>query len=399
MTLSKNLNYLNKKITIMKIERFVLMKGFHILYVSCSISEKLRKNVAILLIFMPLLSKAYDVEIDGIYYNLDQERCEATVTYESDPFSGDGRTPNSMIYQGDIVIPYSFKYNGLEYKVISIGRCAFMNSKNLTSVEIPQSVISINDGAFSYSSIREIKIGENVKEVSEAFMECNRLHEISFPNSVEILDCSFIHGSIQRISLGTGIKSIPSYFLTYCSPTDVYCFSKNPPATDETSFMSANTWQATLHVPQETIEVYKTTSPWNEFGEIIPLLDEKPGENISKICKIPKIYYNKGKLSFVSETPNAEFVSRIIDNDIKSHYGETIDLSLTYTIKVYAFAEGYENSDEVTATIGWRDGEFFAEGFTSVIGLSEAVRGDLNGDGVIDVADHVKLSDIIMNQK
>ena len=163
--------------------------------------------------------------------------------------------------------------------------------------------------------------------------------------------------------------------------------------------MSANTWQATLHVPQETIEVYKTTSPWNEFGEIIPLLDEKPGENISKICKIPKIYYNKGKLSFVSETPNAEFVSRIIDNDIKSHYGETIDLSLTYTIKVYAFAEGYENSDEVTATIGWRDGEFFAEGFTSVIGLSEAVRGDLNGDGVIDVADHVKLSDIIMNQK
>ena len=133
---------------------------------------------------IPMLASADAVEIDGIYYLLNNETCEATVTYFTDPFSGDGRTPNSMTYQGDVEIPNFVYYNGKKYDVICIGRCAFMNSQQLTSVTIPSSVLSIKEESFTRSSIREVVIGENVKEVLSAFNECERLHEISFPNSV-----------------------------------------------------------------------------------------------------------------------------------------------------------------------------------------------------------------------
>ena len=32
---------------------------------------------------------------------------------------------------------------------------------------------------------------------------------------------------------------------------------------------------ATLHVPEASLETYKTTSPWNEFGTIVALTDEE----------------------------------------------------------------------------------------------------------------------------
>ena len=316
---------------------------------------------------IPMLASADAVEIDGIYYLLNNETCEATVTYFTDPFSGDGRTPNSMTYQGDVEIPNFVYYNGKKYDVICIGRCAFMNSQQLTSVTIPSSVLSIKEESFTRSSIREVVIGENVKEVLHAFNECERLHEISFPNSVEIFEGSFIHGNLTKVSLGTGIKNLGAYDFAYCPLQDFYCFSKNPPTADDKTFYFANIWKATLHVPQETIEVYKTTSPWKDFGNIVAISNEKPGENTSKICKRPKIHYNSGKITFESETANAEFVSKITDDDVKSYYGESIDLNLTYTITVYAFAEGYENSDEVSAKLCWIDQLPQTEGITNDI--------------------------------
>ncbi|MBO7133588.1 MAG: leucine-rich repeat protein [Bacteroidales bacterium] len=50
---------------------------------------------------------------------------------------------------GDLVLPSSVTYNGIEYTVSSIGYCAFCVCDGLTSVSIPNSVTSIADYAFS----------------------------------------------------------------------------------------------------------------------------------------------------------------------------------------------------------------------------------------------------------
>ena len=86
---------------------------------------------------LPLVANAYDVEIDGIYYNFSGD--EAEVTYE---------TTSYRSYSGDVVIPEFVTYNGRNYRVTNIGNGAFSNCSGLTSVTIPNSVTSIGESAF-----------------------------------------------------------------------------------------------------------------------------------------------------------------------------------------------------------------------------------------------------------
>ena len=81
-------------------------------------------------------ASAYDVHIDGIYYNLSSKGKTAEVT------SGEVK------YSGDITIPSSIKVNDVDYPVTSIGGSAFSVCKGLTSVTIPNSVTSIGGSAF-----------------------------------------------------------------------------------------------------------------------------------------------------------------------------------------------------------------------------------------------------------
>ena len=119
--------------------------------------QKITKSV--LMAFMLLVSvtaNAYDVEIDGIFYNLSGGR--AIVTYD---------TYGHSSYDGDIVIPSSVTYNGREYTVKEINSFAFEQS-TVTSVVIPNTVTSIGKYAFQgCSSLTSFNIPEQVTVISE----------------------------------------------------------------------------------------------------------------------------------------------------------------------------------------------------------------------------------------
>ena len=87
---------------------------------------------------------AHDFEVDGIYYNiLSEEDKTVEVTFKGDSYSSYDE------YAGSITIPQSvLRYGALPYKVIRIGEDAFFGCHNLTSISIPNSVISIGAGAF-----------------------------------------------------------------------------------------------------------------------------------------------------------------------------------------------------------------------------------------------------------
>ena len=102
---------------------------------------------------------------------------------------------------------------------------------------------------------------------------------------------------------------------------------------------------------------------------------------MKKKCATPTICFEAGKIKFTCETEGVEFVSNISTADAKDYYDAEVTLTYKYKVTVYATKDGYENSDTATA-------EFTATGKV----------GDLNGDGKVNVADHVKLSEIIMNQ-
>ena len=91
----------------------------------------------ILSVFFSIVASAYDVEVDGIYYNLVPNGNVAEVA------KGDNE------YKGDITIPSSIKVNDTEYSVTSVGNSAFEDCISLTSITIPNSVTSIAGYAFN----------------------------------------------------------------------------------------------------------------------------------------------------------------------------------------------------------------------------------------------------------
>ena len=99
-------------------------------------TKTLKSVMAVLGVLLSLNAFAYDVEIDGIYYNLIKKAKQAEVT------SGDGK------YTGEVTIPASFEYDGVTYSVTSIGEEAFSDCSGLKSITIPNSVTSIGEEAF-----------------------------------------------------------------------------------------------------------------------------------------------------------------------------------------------------------------------------------------------------------
>lgn len=81
---------------------------------------------------------SYDLELDGIYYNLSGR--SAIVTYAEESFVAS--------YSGNVTIPSTVSHNGTTYDVTEIGEYAFCNCTDLTSITIPNSITVINRYAF-----------------------------------------------------------------------------------------------------------------------------------------------------------------------------------------------------------------------------------------------------------
>ena len=90
-----------------------------------------KQLLLVLLALMPMMVSAEVVEIDGLWYNIDNSANTAKVIQYK---------KNNQKYLGDIVIPDVVTYNNIEYNVISIGERAFQYCIGLTSITIPNSV-------------------------------------------------------------------------------------------------------------------------------------------------------------------------------------------------------------------------------------------------------------------
>ena len=266
-----------------------------------------------------------------------------------------------------------------------IGSFAFSNCSNLTSLNIPNSVTEIDDYVFSgCSGLSSITIPNSVMSIGwQAFSGCSDLTSVIIPNSVTSIGSSaFLNCSkLSSITIGEGIRWIYSYAFANCQQlTDVYCLAENVPNTNSDAFSDSYIDYTTLHVPSASLNNYKNAEPWKNFKNKVAL----SGEDIPETpkCAKPTITYNNGVITFSCETEGVEFISEVKANDNKKEYNNKIILSNTYTVSVYATKTGYDNSETVTM---------------EVIGTG-GILGDLTGDGKVDVADHVKLSNIIMNK-
>ena len=124
--------------------------------------------------------KAYDVMVDGVYYNITPTIRTAIVT------NGKGNIHNgSDIYTGTIKIPETIVSNGNTYKVVGIGKEAFFCSK-ISSIILPNSISSIGDRAFyGCTDLKTMDIPANVTSIGiYAFCDCANIRDLFIPQNV-----------------------------------------------------------------------------------------------------------------------------------------------------------------------------------------------------------------------
>ena len=165
---------------------------------------------------LPMVASAYDANINGIYYNFDQETKTAKVTsyrYAS--------SSNVDGYAGAVIIPATVNYNGKKYDVTGIDDMAFNWCSGLKSITIPNSVTSIGYAAFGRcSSLKSVTIPNSVTSIAQqTFWGCTGLTTVTIPNNVTSIayeafgSCS----NLKSITIPNSVTSIAHGAFNNCS--------------------------------------------------------------------------------------------------------------------------------------------------------------------------------------
>ena len=117
---------------------------------------------------MPAPEATYDFEVDGIYYL--KNGTEATVTYRDESLDS---------YSGDIEVPEWVEWEGVNYRVTSVGDLAFSYSPSLTSLRLPHIKNIGNNIIDGCVGLKELYMGRELESIkSSTWYSCPLLHWI-----------------------------------------------------------------------------------------------------------------------------------------------------------------------------------------------------------------------------
>lgn len=229
-----------------------------------------------------------------------------------------------------------------------IGNRAFYQCANVRAINIPNSVTSIEEYAFSGTMIESIEIGDNITYIENNICDnCPALKEIKVyganinhdATSFSIPERAFSNCSaIENLYIGPKINQIGSFMLSKSKVQNIYVSTSIPPAATTAAWglTKTNAQKCTLHVPAGSIENYKNNTPCKYFNIVeydVSGVDESLINSDISIL----IYGNNLRIDNASEDTYVE-IYNVNGQNVYQGYENSIHLPQgIYIVKIGSF--------------------------------------------------------------
>ena len=242
-------------------------------------------------LFMTYASNPTEFTVGDLNYRVNNDNASVTVTGHVDGYNA----------QGALVIPESVSYGGHNYAVTVIGNTAFMYCFYLTSLTLPNSVTTIEEGAFAYCSgfTGDLVIPNSVVTIEpSAFHTCYAFDgDLVLGNSVSTIGAwafNSCDGLTGVLNIPSNVASIGEDAFVYCNFTGIVVDSENPnydSRNDCNAIIATSTNELTTGCKNTVIPNTVTAIGNNAFkgitgmtSMIIPESVETIGNNAFALC-------------------------------------------------------------------------------------------------------------------
>ena len=249
------------------------------------------------------------------------------------------------------------------------------------------------------TSLRAVKITDKETGISaNEFYGCTNLQRVVIGDGVTTIGNRAFSGcsSLRFFAFGSQVQTIGQEAFSDCtSVIEISSKAQTPPACGSQALDDINKWECQLFVPDGCLAVYQAADQWKEFffaeegeGTVDPDgPDGNPDDPNVQKCAKPTIALKNGKLHFECETDGVEYHYTVSAPQTAGDSGNDVDVSTTYIIRVFASKKGYMESDVATAEIDFRNS-----------GGDGGLKGDVDGDGEVDIADAVRIVNFIVGK-
>lgn len=232
--------------------------------------------------------------------------------------------PNSITYIGyyafiglnisTLTIPESLTYLGyrafddctkLKTVYFNAKRCynaeAFSGCDSLSNVILGENVEYI-EGFKNCPNLTNVKLSESLTMISDEAFRNTGVTCITIPNSVARIGWNaFTDSKLTEVTIGSGVTFISEYVFTNCPLENITVLCETPPGIYDSTFDERTFQNATLIVPDTSLERYKHMYVWKNFYNI-KVFDISGIESVE--TQDVRLTANNGMLTFYGIAPN-----------------------------------------------------------------------------------------------